>query len=114
MDQQERIKKGEITMKYIIELEQIEGTDLYKAKGFNTLVFDKIGIEKLQPYENATLVDEIILKPGDLVHTINGVCIYEFINYVENDPTHINVKNTKNGYYNCLSTNKMVRINSTN
>lgn len=34
-------------MKYIIELEEIEGTDLYRAKGANTLVFDKNGIEKI-------------------------------------------------------------------
>lgn len=34
-------------MKYIIELEQIEGTDLYRAKGANTLVFDQKGIEKI-------------------------------------------------------------------
>lgn len=34
-------------MKYIIELEPIEGTDLYKAKGANTLVFDKESIENI-------------------------------------------------------------------
>lgn len=31
-------------MKYIIELEKLEGTDLYRAKGANTLVFDERGI----------------------------------------------------------------------
>lgn len=36
--------------KYIIELEdEVDG--LCKAKGFNTLVFDKNGISKLTPYE---------------------------------------------------------------
>lgn len=40
-------------MKYIIELEEIEGTDLYRAKGANTLVFDKNGIDKiLKPIGN--------------------------------------------------------------
>lgn len=34
-------------MKYIIELEKIEGTDLYKAKGANTLVFDEWGINNI-------------------------------------------------------------------
>lgn len=39
-------------MKYIIELEEIKGTELYKAKGANTLVFDKKSIENiLTPYE---------------------------------------------------------------
>lgn len=36
--------------KYIIELED-EADGLYKAKGFNTLVFDQNGISKLTPYE---------------------------------------------------------------
>ncbi len=31
-------------MKYLIELEPIKGTNLYKAKGFNTLVFDEYGL----------------------------------------------------------------------
>ena len=34
-------------MKYIIELEKIEGTDLYKAKGTNTLVFDEYSIKNI-------------------------------------------------------------------
>ena len=34
-------------MKCIIELEKIEGTDLYKAVGANTLVFDEKGIENI-------------------------------------------------------------------
>lgn len=45
-------------MKYIIELEKIEGTDLWKAKGCNTLVFDKNGIDNiLKPYEKEEEVD---------------------------------------------------------
>ena len=34
-------------MKYIIELEKIEGTDLYRAKGANTLVFDEKSINNI-------------------------------------------------------------------
>lgn len=34
-------------MKYIIELEKLAGTDLYKAKGANTLVFDEWGIKNI-------------------------------------------------------------------
>lgn len=34
-------------MKYIIELEKIEGTDLYRAKGVKTLVFDEKGIKNI-------------------------------------------------------------------
>lgn len=39
--------------KFIIELEE-EVNGLCKAKGFNTLVFDKNGINKLTPYEEKT------------------------------------------------------------
>lgn len=43
-------------MKYIIELEQIEGTDLYKAKGAKTLVFDENGMRNiLKPYPVKTV-----------------------------------------------------------
>ena len=41
-------------MKYIVDLEKIEGTNLYKAKGANTLVFDEKGIKNiLTPYEES-------------------------------------------------------------
>lgn len=36
-------------MKYIIELEDTPFNGLYKAKGFNSLVFDKNGLKKLKP-----------------------------------------------------------------
>lgn len=39
--------EGGKRMKYIIELEKIEGTDLYRAVGANTLVFDERGIENI-------------------------------------------------------------------
>ena len=44
-------------MKYTIELEDI-GNGLYKAKGFNTLVFDQNGIDKLEPVEATKVTDE--------------------------------------------------------
>ena len=40
-------EKGGNRMKYIIELEKIEGTDLYRAIGANTLVFDEKGIKNI-------------------------------------------------------------------
>ena len=45
-------------MKYIIELDEIPNTGLYKARGANTLVFDKKGIENiLKPYEEEPKID---------------------------------------------------------
>lgn len=38
-------------MKYIIEVEQIPGTELYKAKNFNTLIFDQYGLDHLEKYD---------------------------------------------------------------
>ena len=45
-------------MKYIIELDEIPNTGLYKARGANTLIFDKKGIENiLKPYEEEHEID---------------------------------------------------------
>lgn len=45
-------------MKYIIELDEIPNTGLYKARGANTLVFDRKGIENiLKPYEEEPEID---------------------------------------------------------
>lgn len=45
-------------MKYIIELDEIPNTGLYKARGANTLVFDKRGIKNiLKPYKEEQEVD---------------------------------------------------------
>ena len=45
-------------MKYIIELDKIPNTGLFKARGSNTLVFDKKGIENiLKPYKEETEID---------------------------------------------------------
>ena len=45
-------------MKYIIELDEIPNTGLYKARGANTLVFDQRGIENiLEPYKEEHEID---------------------------------------------------------
>ena len=45
-------------MKYIIELDEIPNTGLYKARGTNTLVFDRRGIENiLKPYKEEHEID---------------------------------------------------------
>lgn len=45
-------------MKYIIELDEIPNTGLYKARGANTLVFDRKGIDNiLKPYKEEPEVD---------------------------------------------------------
>ena len=45
-------------MKYIIELDEIPNTGLYKARGANTLVFDKKGIKNiLKPYKEEPEID---------------------------------------------------------
>ena len=45
-------------MKYIIELDEIPNTGLFKARGANTLVFDKNGIENiLKPYKEEHEID---------------------------------------------------------
>lgn len=55
-------------MKYVIELEEIEGTDLYRAKGANTLVFDKNGIENiLTPIEIEEEEPKCQFKKGEIV-----------------------------------------------
>ena len=50
-------------MKYIIELDEIPNTGLYKARGANTLVFDQRGIENiLKPYEEEPEVELMFSK----------------------------------------------------
>ena len=45
-------------MKYIIELDEISNTGLFKARGANTLVFDRKGIENiLKPYKEKPEID---------------------------------------------------------
>lgn len=65
-------------MKYIIELDEIPNTGLFKARGANTLVFDQRGIEN-------------ILKPYKEEHEIDW--------YKVAVDTPILVKNSKNDYW---------------
>ncbi len=49
--------------KYIIELEDTpftkqDGSRLYRVKGFNSLVFDDVGLSKLTPYDKRAIVHE--------------------------------------------------------
>ena len=54
-------------MKYIIELDEIPNTGLFKARGTNTLVFDGKGIENiLKPYMVILLGQENIRHLGNL------------------------------------------------
>lgn len=48
-------------MKYIIEVQPIPGTNLYKAKNFNTLVFDQTGLDKLEK------VNPKEIRQGDII-----------------------------------------------
>lgn len=50
-------------MKYIIEVNSI-GNGLFKAKGFNTLVFDRTGLNKLEKVENEIRVGDEVLQFG--------------------------------------------------
>lgn len=53
-----RFCKGERKMKYIIELDEIPNTGLFKARGANTLVFDRKGIKNiLKPYKEESETD---------------------------------------------------------
>lgn len=90
-------------MKYIIELEKIDGTELYKAKGFKTLVFDSYGISLLTPYEEKRELTE-----GCTIKTPNGTTLYEFKGF-SNDG-YLNVINKSNGKFTCLTNGKYVIV----
>ena len=62
-------------MKYIIELDEIPDTGLYKARGANTLVFDKKGIENiLEPYKEEHEIDwyKVAVDTPILVRCVGG------------------------------------------
>lgn len=80
-------------MKYLIELEPIKGTNLYKAKGFNTLVFDEYGLQQLTPVEEFCRIPTI----GDTIRMKNETTLYEFRGYDGNGRT--NAVNIKNGSF---------------
>lgn len=87
-------------MKYIIEIEPIPKTTLYKAKGFNTLVFDETGLSKLTPMTTSAES----LHPGDVFTTKNGSIEYQFESY--SDEGHINCINLRNHRYVSLNVPK--------
>ena len=68
-------------MKYIIELEDM-GNGLYKAKGANTLVFDKKGIENiLQPYKEPQEEEMKFPQVGDMYWYIDCTGILDYSIY---------------------------------
>lgn len=100
-------------MKYIIELEKIEGTDLYKAVGANTLVFDKNGIDNiLTPYEEVEPVGYDKMLVGDIFRFESGTALYEFKGLSKN-AERINAVDIESGRFTCLpSAGNYVRIKS--
>lgn len=86
-------------MKYIIEVEKIAGTNLHRAKGFNTLVFDEIGLSRLTPY-----VEKVDFEKGDIVKTVNGTLEYRFEGLSDNGK--LNCVNLNNNVYTTLSKDK--------
>lgn len=73
-------------MKYEIEVEKIEGTELYRVKGFNTIVFDEYWLSHLKPIDKPK--SEFIVERKGEVKTsellvgdkikINLACLGEF------------------------------------
>lgn len=71
-------------MKYIIEIEDEPiGSGLYKAKGFNTLVFDQYGLDHLTPVKDEVEVGDEVWCSGDLGYVINiqGNCSFVTVLY---------------------------------
>lgn len=46
-------------MKYIIDIEDQAENGLYRAKAFRSLVFDEFGLEKLMPFDEEMIEDEM-------------------------------------------------------
>lgn len=90
-------------MKYIIELEKIPNTDLYRAKGANTLVFDENGIKNiLTPFEEeweSVTYDKMLVN--DVIKCEKGKALYEFRGLSKNTE-RINAVNLESGQFVCL------------
>ena len=77
--------------KFIIELEDeplrdSDGKDLFRAKGFNSLVFDKNGLDKLKELDKS----EIESRENDKMYFyLDDTGIVVGTNYSDNDPTAI-------------------------
>lgn len=58
-------------MKYVIDIEDKPVDGLYKAKNFNTLVFDQEGLNRLEPLSDCILTSDSLLasdvRPGDRI-----------------------------------------------
>lgn len=96
-------------MKYIIEIEDEPFTkdgnaELFRVKGFNSLVFDRFGIEKLTPYEEKEseqgdfrVGDEVVDADGReayvLVPNINGKVVLLMKEYAS--PQYSSIKEWK-------------------
>lgn len=96
-------------MKYVIELEKLEGTDLYRAKGAKTLVFDERGIGNiLIPLDEYLKKEEPKkeFKIGDTVRTENGTTKYTFCGYSDNGL--MNCVNLNNNQFVTLNADKVV------
>lgn len=99
-------------MKYVIELEKLEGTDLYRAKGANTLVFDERGIGNiLIPLDEYLKKEEAKKKfaMGDIIRTENGTIKYTFCGYADNG--RINCVRLDNNQFSTLRADKAVLAN---
>jgi len=78
--------------KYIIELEDapfadVNGDQLWRVKGFRSLVFDSEGLKRLTPA--ATAIDPKRIRPGDIV--------------VDEDDIRFLVLEVNDGYYEAFS-----------
>lgn len=91
-------------MKYLIELEPIKGTNLYKAKGFNTLVFDEYGLQQLTPVEELRRIPTV----GDTIRMKNETTLYEFRGYDKNG--RANAVNKSNGRFENLCSDRIIIV----
>lgn len=65
--------------KYVIELEDEPITNgLWKVKGFNSLVFDQNGLDKLTPFNDVISVGDVV-REGPIEYTV----FYTGLNSVE-------------------------------
>lgn len=76
--------------KFIVEvaeiLERPDGKKVYFMKGFNTLIFDDNGINRLEKYDpkpRKTKKDAITLKVGDTIHYPGCMTKYIVVGYSE-------------------------------
>lgn len=89
--------------KFIVEVEKIwgrpDGKKIYFMKGFNTLIFDDNGINRLEKYDpkpRKAKKDALVLKVGDAIHYPGCTTTYIVVGYNEKaDEKWFEVFNTK-------------------